>query len=86
MIRALLAMLLLCFGALVGAAALAAWVETRPSGEMVVRLGEREAFLRAGEAAVFELRGGGALYVMRLRRPLAVNQSSEIGGDNVPRD
>lgn len=80
MIRALLALILMCFGAILGAAALAYYVESQPSGELCVRFGDHEANLRVGESAVYVAPDSTALYMMRLRGPLVVVPTSKVGG------
>ena len=80
MIRWLLALLLFIFSLLLGVGIAAYLIEKNREPEITLIIGERAAFLRAGEATIFEMPKGEALYVVRLSKPLKHIPGGPIAG------
>ena len=80
MIRWLLALILFIFGLLLGVGVASYLVERNRAPEITLIIGERASFLRAGEATIFDMPKGEALYVVRLARPLKHIPGGPIAG------
>ena len=80
MIRWLLALLLFIFGLMLGVGVAAYLIERNREPEITLIIGDRASFLRAGEATIFDMPKGEALYVVRLSRPLKHIPGGPIAG------
>ena len=80
MIRWLLGLLLFIFGLLLGVGVASYLLEKNREPEITLIIGERAAFLRAGEATIFDMPRGEALYIARFAKPIKFIPGGPISG------